>query len=135
MTAILLAACAMAALANKEPDRVGRVLIEGNTATPDYLIHGMLDLRPGQILQYPQLEAARKLLGRGFFDRADPPAVEVIANELDSTFKDIRVRVTERPDAWVYYAAIDMVWGVVMLDVGRLVEVGGRVRGRLKGKE
>lgn len=134
MTEIVLA-LALAALANKEPDRVGRVLIEGNTATPDYLILGMLDLRPGQVLRYPQLDAARPLLGRGFFDRADPPTVEVIPNNRDGTFRDIRVRVTERPDAWAYHAAIDTVWGVVTLDVGRLIEVNGRVRNRLNGKE
>jgi hypothetical protein len=135
MTAILLA-CAMVAQAKKEPDRVGRVIIEGNTATPDRLITGaLLDLRPGQILQYPRLEASRKLLGCGLFDRANPPTVEVIGNELDATFKDIRVRVTERPDAWAYYAALDTVLGVVTLDVGELMDVGRRVRHKLNGKE
>jgi hypothetical protein len=136
MTAMLVALALLTAQAKKEPDRVGRIVIEGNTATPDRVILGaLLDLRPGQILRYPQLDAARKLLGCGLFDRATPPTVEVIPNELDGTFKDIRIRLTERPDAWAYYAAIDTVWGVVTLDFEALAEVGKRVRNKLNGKE
>jgi Surface antigen variable number repeat len=134
MTAMLLA-FAMTAQAKFEPDRVGRIVIEGNTATPDRVILGLLDFGPGQRLLYPQLDAARKLLGCGLFDRANPPTVEVIPNEFDSRFKDIRIRVTERPDAWAYYAAIDTVWGVVTLDVEELMDVGKRVRSKLNGKE
>jgi hypothetical protein len=76
-----------------EPDRVGRIFIEGNTKTPDGKILGKLDLRPGQILQYPKLEDAyMKLRKAGFQD----VMIEVLPNELDSVFKDIRVRVTEK---------------------------------------
>lgn len=135
MTAMLVAFALLAAQAKKEPDRVGRVVIEGNTATPDRVILGLLDFGPGRKLLYPQLDAARKLLGCGLFDRATPPTVEVIANELDGTFKDIHIRVTERPDAWAYYAAIDTVWGVVTLDAGGLMDVGWRVLRKLNGKE
>ncbi len=79
-----------------EPDRVGRILIEGNDITRDRVILNQLDLRPGQILQYPKLEDARMRLNRlGIFDPEDPPQVEVLPNELDQTFKDIRVRVRE----------------------------------------
>ena len=111
MTAILMA-CAMMAQMKKEPDRVGRVVIEGNTATPDRVVLWLLALRPGQILKYPQLEASRKMLGCGLFDRTTPPTVEVIANELDS-FKDIRVRVTERPEAWVSSHVLDFILDVL----------------------
>lgn len=76
-----------------EPDRVGRIIIEGNAKTPDRKILEKLELQPGQILQYPKLEEARsKLQKAGFRD----VTVEVLPNELDSTFKDIRVRVTEK---------------------------------------
>ncbi|HEY1186197.1 MAG TPA: outer membrane protein assembly factor BamA [Gemmata sp.] len=77
------------------PDRVGRIIIEGNDITRDRVILNQLDLRPGQILQYPKLEDARMRLARlGIFDQEEPPSVEVLPNELD-TFKDIRVRVRE----------------------------------------
>jgi outer membrane protein insertion porin family len=78
------------------PDRVGRVFIEGNEITQDRVILNQLDLRPGQILQYPKLEDARMRLARlGIFDMEEPPQVDVIPNELDGNFKDIRVRVKE----------------------------------------
>ncbi len=78
------------------PDRVGRVIIEGNEITQDRVIMNQLDLRPGQILQYPKLEDARMRLARlGIFDPEEPPQVDVLPNELDGTFKDIRVRVRE----------------------------------------
>jgi hypothetical protein len=75
-----------------EPDRVGQILIEGNTKTADKKILDMLGMSPGQVLQYPKLEAARvKLEKAGFHE----PTVEVIPGEPGSTFKDIRVRVSE----------------------------------------
>ncbi|MBY0514294.1 MAG: outer membrane protein assembly factor BamA, partial [Gemmataceae bacterium] len=79
-----------------EPDRVGRVIIEGNNVTKDRVIYNQLDLRPGQILQYPRLEDARVRLSRlGIFDPQNPPTVEVLNNELDDHMKDILVRVQE----------------------------------------
>jgi outer membrane protein assembly complex protein YaeT len=79
-----------------EPDRVGRIIIEGNDVTQQRVILNQLDLRPGQILQYPKLEDARMRLNRlGIFDQDEAPTVEVLPNELDNTFKDIRVRVKE----------------------------------------
>jgi outer membrane protein assembly complex protein YaeT len=79
-----------------EPDRVGRIIIDGNTVTRDRVILNQLDLRPGQILQYPAIEDARMRLARlGIFDQEDPPSIEVIQNEFDSPLKDIRVRVRE----------------------------------------
>ncbi|MBN9118925.1 MAG: hypothetical protein J0I06_07160 [Planctomycetes bacterium] len=78
----------------KGPDRVGRIIIEGNTKTPDKKILALLELQPGQILTYLGLEEARARFKKGKFSAT----VEVIPNELDSTFKDIRVKVVE-PDA------------------------------------
>ena len=134
MTAFLLA-CALAAV-QKEPDRVGRIIIEGNTATPDRVIFGFIKFRPGQILCYPALDSTRKnLADLGLFDLANPPTVEVEPNQLDSTFKDIRVRVTERPGNWALFAAIDCVEGVVTLDAEKLRETAVTVMKRLNGKE
>ena len=79
-----------------EPDRVGRVIIEGNEVTQDRVIMNQLGLRPGQILQYPLLEDARMRLNRlGIFDPADPPEVQALPNEFDSPYKDIYVKVRE----------------------------------------
>jgi len=79
-----------------EPDRVGRVIIEGNTVTKDSVIQNQLGLYPGQILQYPLLEDARMRLARlGIFDQQNPPTVEVMPSEFDNCFKDVLIRVQE----------------------------------------
>ncbi len=78
----------------KMPDRVGRIIIEGNDAKDEKKILEAVGMRPGQVLQYPALELARVKLEKAGFRGA---TVEVLPNELDSTFKDIRVKVTE-PD-------------------------------------
>lgn len=79
-----------------EPDRVGRVIIEGNTVTQDRVIYNQLGLRSGQILQYPLLEDARMRLARlGIFDQQNPPTVDAMPSEFDNCFKDILVRVQE----------------------------------------
>ena len=49
------------------PDRVGRVIIEGNSVTQDRVILNQVGLRPGQILQYPLLEDARMRLTHSAF--------------------------------------------------------------------
>jgi outer membrane protein assembly complex protein YaeT len=79
-----------------EPDRVGRVIIEGNTITKDRVIANQLGFYPGQILQYPLLDDARMRLARlGIFDQQEPPSVEVMPSEFDNCFKDVLVRVKE----------------------------------------
>jgi outer membrane protein assembly complex protein YaeT len=79
-----------------EPDRVGRVIIEGNDVTQDRVILNQLDLRSGQILQYPRLKEAEARLNRlGIFDPENPPTVTVEPNEFDSIYKDVRVHVNE----------------------------------------
>ncbi|MFO0851134.1 MAG: outer membrane protein assembly factor BamA [Gemmataceae bacterium] len=80
----------------RSQDRVGQIIIEGNTVTAERVIRNQLGLYPGQILQYPKLEEAKMNLMRlGVFDAEDPPTIEVVPNEFDSEFKDIRVRVKE----------------------------------------
>lgn len=78
------------------PDRVGRIIVDGNTVTRDRVVYNQLPFRPGQILPYDRLPEAQMRLARlGIFDAEDPPQIDVIPNEFDSTFKDIRVRVKE----------------------------------------
>ncbi len=76
----------------RQPDRVGRIIIEGNTKTKEEKILEMVGLLPGQVLQYPALDAARAKLEKAGFRGV---SVEVIPNDRDSTFKDIRVKVSE----------------------------------------
>ncbi len=76
----------------KEADRVGRIIIEGNAAKDEKKILDAMGMRPGQVLQYPVLEAARTKLEKAGFKSV---TVEVLPGELDATFKDIRVRVGE----------------------------------------
>lgn len=80
-----------------QPDRIGRVIIDGNTVTQDRVILNQLgDLRPGQVLQYPQTkDAEMRLMRLGIFDPEDPPSVQVIQNEYDNMFKDVKVTVHE----------------------------------------
>jgi outer membrane protein assembly complex protein YaeT len=80
----------------REPDRVGRIIIEGNTITDQRVILNQLGLYPGQILQYPKLrEAELNLMRLGIFDPEDPPRVVAVASDFDSVYKDVRVRVKE----------------------------------------
>ncbi len=78
------------------PDRVGRIIIDGNTVTQDRVIQNQLPFRPGQILPYDQIDDAKMRLARlGIFDPENPPTIEVMPNEFDSTLKDVRVGVNE----------------------------------------
>jgi outer membrane protein assembly complex protein YaeT len=96
-----------------QPSRVGRVIIQGNDVTQDRVILNQLDLRPGQVLDYTKIDEARMRLARlGIFDAEDPPNVEVIPNELDSMFKDVRVTVKETRTGQF------MVGGAVNSDMG-----------------
>jgi outer membrane protein insertion porin family len=81
---------------NKAPVRVGRIEIVGNTVTDQRVILNQLGFRPGQVLQYPQLEAAKfNLMRLNIFDQEDAPRVEEIPSDLDSEYRDIRVTVKE----------------------------------------
>jgi outer membrane protein insertion porin family len=83
----------------REPDRIGRILIRGNTKTADRVILNELgNLREGQIVRYDEIELARlRLSGRGVFDPENPPTIDVVDNPaaLDSTFKDVVITVQE----------------------------------------
>jgi len=86
----------------REPVRVGAVRVIGNTVTRDNVIRRQLNLYPGQILSFPDLmEAERNLSKLGIFEE-DPaqgvrPTVEVENPEIDEPFKDILVRIKEKP--------------------------------------
>lgn len=77
---------------DKEPDRIGRIVIEGNTKTAEQTIFFLIEFRAGQVLHYPTLEAARQRLEKaGFTD----VAVEVMPGAAHANYCDVRVKVTE----------------------------------------
>ena len=81
------------------PDRVGQIIVVGNDKTDRRVILNELgDIRQGQILRYPELEAARlRLAARHIFDDEDPPTIEVIDDPAatDPSSKTVIVRVKE----------------------------------------
>ena len=79
-----------------EPDRVGNIIIRGNTVTQQRVILNQLGFFPGQVLQYSQLEAATNNLRRlQLFDNDEPPTVRVAPSSDGSQYKDLFVTVKE----------------------------------------
>ena len=73
--------------------RVGRIIIEGNCVTPDEKFLELLKLSPGSVLENDVLEKARERFKKAGFQTA---TVELIPNEWDSVYQDIRVKVIEK---------------------------------------
>ena len=108
----------------KVSDRVGSIFIEGNTDTPAHVILRHVSLMPGQVLDYTEVAAARKRLrALWLFDAADPPVVEVQPDPFDTSFKDIRIRVRERPWNWLLFAVQNTLIGLSTRD-GNLFREG-----------
>jgi hypothetical protein len=101
--------------------RVGRIIIEGNTETPDRVVLELLPMRPGMKLSSADLLAARDRLHKcGFFPvnpwRGLGPVVQLLPTELDDTFVDVRIRVTERPGNWLRYEVREVLTTAVLGD-------------------
>jgi outer membrane protein assembly factor BamA len=73
------------------PLRISRIMIEGNERTTDGKIMKIVNLLPGEVLEYPELEKARMRLANAGFQMA---SVEVIGNG-DSSFIEILIKVVE----------------------------------------
>ena len=129
---IVVMSAAQVVVKPTEPDRVGRVIIEGNADTPDRVIQLAVGQWPGQVLDRAKLGRAETRLNKlGLFRSA---SVEVLPCEIaDCIFKDIRVRVEERSWVWLTFASEDLVVGVFTLDQWKLQETAGRVRAKLRG--
>ncbi len=85
-------------VAERPPAKVGQVIIVGNTVTKDRVIRRLINLYPGQTLQFPQIRQAERELARAGIFKIDPqngvrPTIEVLPS--DSEFKDVVVRVQE----------------------------------------
>jgi RNA polymerase sigma factor (sigma-70 family) len=82
----------------RQPARIGEIVIRGNTSTPASAILEAIRLYPGQVLDLPALRAAEKRLStlkQLVFDpqKGIHPTVTVI--DSDGPFKDILVSVQE----------------------------------------
>jgi hypothetical protein len=87
--------------------RVGNVFIIGNTLSPDSIILRAIHLSPGEEFTLADLRSAERNLARLKIFKDDPaPLVRIIDREGDSTYKDIRVDVSER-DGNVYFWAME----------------------------
>jgi hypothetical protein len=73
------------------PDRVGRIVIEGADEKAEKKIMDLVNFRPGQVLQYPEVEGTRLRLHKAGFELATV-AVEASG---DDGFVDILIRVSE----------------------------------------
>jgi hypothetical protein len=101
--------------------RYGRIIIEGNTDTPDRVILEHLDMRPGQKILFGQLQTARnRLYDCGAFMtnpwRDTGPTVVLLTNDLDEQFLDVLVRVEERPGNWLAFGMLELVEAMIILD-------------------
>lgn len=103
--------------------RVGRIIIEGNYQTPDRVILDMIPFRPGQKLSGRDLLAAQdRLRTCGHFPvnpwRGIGPSVQLLPNELDFEFLDVRIRIEEKPGNWLRFGAADVVTAAATGDAG-----------------
>jgi RNA polymerase sigma factor (sigma-70 family) len=74
-----------------KPARVGQVFIVGNKKTPQDVILKHVAIFPGQVLTYPDLQAAEKNLAK----HRIVATITVVNPENDSDFKDILIEVQE----------------------------------------
>jgi outer membrane protein insertion porin family len=126
-TAFLLALAAVspqdAPLQEQEKHYVGEIIIVGNTHTPDRIVRAQVDLYPGQVLQYPLVRIAERNLNKLNWFHVDAkngvrPTVQILDSK--GPYKDILIKVKERPNSWVTLAAWDLVlarrtWNVTLL--------------------
>lgn len=83
-----------------KPFKVGHVYIVGNEVTQDRIIRRVLDIYPGQTMQFPEIRRAEAALARlNIFD-INPelgirPTITVLDGPPDSEYKDVLVQVKE----------------------------------------
>jgi RNA polymerase sigma factor (sigma-70 family) len=85
----------LAELEEKPPTRVGQIIITGNKKILDSEILEQLKLYPGQVLTFPDPQAAQQNLSR-LKGLKSNPKVTVIDREGNSGFKDIEITVEEK---------------------------------------
>ena len=101
--------------------RVGRVIIEGNDQTPDRVILECVPFRPGQKLVGRDLIVAQERLRECGHFLSNPwrgvgPSVQLLPNEFDSEFLDVRIRIEEKPLNWLRFGAADVITAAALSD-------------------
>lgn len=109
--------------------RVGRIIIEGNDQTPDRVIYEHVSFRPGQVLRNADLVAAQESLRKcGHFAvnpwRGIGPRVQLVQNELDFLFLDVRISVQEKPLNWLKFGAAEVVTAAAFGDAEATFRAG-----------
>src|SRR5262245_22220665 len=102
--------------------RYGRIIIEGNTDTPDRVILDRTAFRPGKRIGFGEACAARESLRAcGVFKsnpwRGEGPTVQLLRNELDDTYLDVLVRIEERPGNWIAFGLAELLESGVLAAV------------------
>jgi hypothetical protein len=93
--------------------RCGRIVIEGNIDTPDRVILECINIRPGQKLQFGELQRAQAWLRATGVFRVNPwrgtgPTVELLYPGFESEFWDVVIRVEERPSNWLAFGMVEL---------------------------
>ncbi len=86
------------------PLRVGNVFVVGNSKTPQTVILAQVQIYPGQVLTLPDLRAAERRLEKLNLFEVNPdkgirPTVSPIDSAYGSDYRDLVVRVVEKPGA------------------------------------
>jgi hypothetical protein len=123
---LFLAACITSTQAPEPQFLVGRVIIDGNTDTPDRVILNCIDFRPGQKTTRAVLrQAGKRIRATGVFKsnpwRGVGVTVNVLPNELDSDYFDILIRVQERPGNYLAFGVTEILLAYVQFDYERLL--------------
>lgn len=85
-------------VAERQPARVGQIIIVGNERTKQNVILRQVPLYSGQVLTYPDIRVAERNLAKlNIFETNGDvrPTVTVLDPENDSEFKDLLVQVQE----------------------------------------
>ncbi len=137
---VLSLGAVISALAPEPEFRVGRILVVGNTDTPDRVIlNRLVGLAPGRKASPATLRRAEgRLRAIGVFKsnpwRGTGPTVEVFPNELDNEYFDVLIRVVERPGNWVPFSLAEVIRAYLQFDnylfvMESMQMVGRAVRG------
>lgn len=121
-----------AAQGEDRPTRVGRVNIEGNTATPGDVILKLFELHPGQAMNPRNVRAGEERLRKcGLFRvnrwRSISPTVEIVPNDFGNEYLDVWIRVEERPWNFVAFALTELAGAALEGDLRDLQDAAYRL--------
>ena len=120
---VVLSLAAVISTQAPEPEfRVGRLMVVGNTDTPDWVIlDRCVGLAPGRKTTGTVLRKAELQLRKiGVFKsnpwRGTGPTVEAFPNELDNEYVDVVISVEEQSGNWVPFALARVIQAYLQMD-------------------